>query len=52
VKNGDDIEMNIATGLVTVSGQNFSSEQMPSLPREILAAGGMVPWVKRKLDKD
>ena len=52
VKQGDDIEIDIATGLVTVSGQAFPSEQMQPLPKEILAAGGIVPWVKKKLDKE
>lgn len=51
VQQGAEIEIDLATGLVIIDGQEFPSEQMQPLPREILVVGGMVSWVKRNLDK-
>jgi 3-isopropylmalate/(R)-2-methylmalate dehydratase small subunit len=51
-KQGDDIEINIKTGVVKIDGQEFPSEPLQPLPKEILDAGGMVPWIRKRLDKE
>ena len=51
-KQGDDIEINIKTGVVKIDGQEFPSEPLQPLPKESLDAGGMVPWIRKRLDKE
>ena len=45
-RQGVEVEVDIATGTVTIDGVGYPSKPMPDLPREIVAMGGLVAWVK------
>jgi 3-isopropylmalate/(R)-2-methylmalate dehydratase small subunit len=48
-KEGDQVELDIAAGKISVGGKQFS---FPSLPAEILAireSGGLLPYARKKL---
>ena len=47
---GNEIEVDLTAGVVTnkSSGQTFSVEPLPPFVLEIVAAGGLVPWVRAR----
>lgn len=54
VRRGDDIEVLLADGLVinhTLERQ-FTCEKIPGELLDIVAAGGMMPWLERKLARE
>lgn len=48
-KTGDGIKVDISRGVVlnTSTGKRFSAEPLPDFLREILRAGGLLPYLKR-----
>jgi 3-isopropylmalate/(R)-2-methylmalate dehydratase small subunit len=46
VKQGDDVQVDIETGVVTIGNVEYPSAPVATLPQEIVKAGGLVPWVK------
>lgn len=46
-KDGDLVELNLAAGTLLAGGQVFALPPMPAFAREILAAGGVVPYVRQ-----
>ena len=47
---GSAIELELDQGTVTVDGRAFPISPMPEFLREMFAAGGLVPWMRRQLD--
>lgn len=54
VRRGDDVEVRIADGLVInhTLGRKFVCEKIPEELLDIVAAGGMMPWLERKLARE
>ena len=48
VHSGQTVEVDLETGLVRFDGTEFSSIDLGDLPREIIRAGGLVPWVRTR----
>ena len=48
--SGDDIEVDVAGGLVTnvTKNESFEAEPLPDFILEIVECGGLVEWVKRR----
>ncbi len=46
VEDGDTVELDLDAGTFQVRGEVFQLPQMPAFAREILAAGGVVPYVR------
>ncbi len=53
VNDGDELEVNFETGLITncTTGAKLKSEPMPSFLREIIAAGGSTSFLKKQINK-
>ncbi|WEN14133.1 3-isopropylmalate dehydratase [Rhodanobacter sp. AS-Z3] len=51
---GDDVEVRAAEGIVInhTSGHQFRCEKMPAELLEIVAMGGLMPWLERKLARE
>lgn len=49
VRDGDEMEIAPSTGEIRAGGKAFSSRGLPDLMREIVACGGMVEYVRRRL---
>lgn len=48
-KPGDQIRVDTDTGSVEVAGQMFQAQPFPPFLQELIAAGGLVPWVRAEL---
>ncbi|MGH7319228.1 MAG: 3-isopropylmalate dehydratase small subunit [Candidatus Rokuibacteriota bacterium] len=50
-RDGDDVELDLATGHIVnrTAGQTFEATPFPSFMRELIAAGGLVPYTRRRL---
>ena len=48
-KTGDQIRVNTDSGTVEVAGQLFHAQPFPPFLQELIAAGGLVPWVHAEL---
>jgi 3-isopropylmalate/(R)-2-methylmalate dehydratase small subunit len=51
VKEGDEIEINADEGVINdiSSGAEFKAEPIPPFMQELIAAGGLVEWTRKKL---
>lgn len=51
VKNGDEIEFNLAAGRLTncTTGKDYEVQRLPEHLMSILGAGGLVPYLERRL---
>ncbi len=49
VSDGDSIEVDLAAGEVHHGGKSYRGEALPVIMRRIMASGGIVPHVKKKL---
>jgi 3-isopropylmalate/(R)-2-methylmalate dehydratase small subunit len=49
-RDGTRITADLDAGEVTVNGQTFAVPPLPPFMRELVGAGGLVPWVQRRLD--
>lgn len=49
---GDEVEVDPASGTVRnrTKGLSFQAEELPAFIVQIVEAGGLVPWVSKKLD--
>lgn len=45
-KQGEEVEVDIETGIVRVGNIDYPSRPLAPLPREIVEVGGLVNWVK------
>jgi len=48
-KPGDRIRVDTDSGTVEVAGQTFHAQPFPPFLQELIAAGGLVPWVQAEL---
>lgn len=50
IKDGDSLEVDIATGAINdaTSGNTFHGDAVSDLERDIMAAGGLIPYLKSK----
>ena len=50
IKDGDSIEVDIATGAIkdATSGNTFHGDAVSDLERDIMSAGGLIPYLKSK----
>jgi 3-isopropylmalate/(R)-2-methylmalate dehydratase small subunit len=46
---GSALELDLDGGTVTVDGREFAISPVPDFLREMFAAGGLVPWMRRHL---
>ncbi len=51
VKQGDVIDADLAKGQFTVNGTHFQAKPFPPYIQGIIEAGGLVPFVKKQLNK-
>lgn len=49
--DGDAIAIDLTTGVVDVSGRTFTTAAQPEFLRNILKAGGLVPFVRAQLSE-
>jgi 3-isopropylmalate/(R)-2-methylmalate dehydratase small subunit len=50
VSPGSAVELDLDDGTITVDGRVFPIAPVPDFLREMFAAGGLVPWVRGRLD--
>jgi 3-isopropylmalate/(R)-2-methylmalate dehydratase small subunit len=46
---GSTLELDLEGGVVTVDGSAFTVSPVPAFLREMFAAGGLVPWMNKRL---
>ncbi len=49
VKNGDEVEIDLRKGVIKTPNGDFKFPPFPDKVREILDAGGLIPYVKRNI---
>jgi 3-isopropylmalate dehydratase small subunit len=51
IEDGHEVTADITAGVITdvTTGRAFQAEPLPEAVREIVAAGGLVPWVRARL---
>ena len=51
VTQGDDIEVDAETGVIKnlTNGKEFKAEPIPEFMQELITAGGLVEWTKKKI---
>ena len=52
IAEGDELEIDLEEGLVRnfTKGDEYRSEAFPEFIRELIEMGGLVPWVRRRLE--
>ena len=53
IENGDEVEADLATGLIKdlTKGTEYRTAPVPGFMRELVEDGGLIPHVKKRLDK-
>jgi 3-isopropylmalate/(R)-2-methylmalate dehydratase small subunit len=53
IEDGHEVEVDIESGVIRdlTSSESFQAEALPEAVREIVAAGGLIPWVRARLAK-
>jgi 3-isopropylmalate/(R)-2-methylmalate dehydratase small subunit len=51
-ENGKIIEVDVENGTILIDGKNIKFPPIPDSVSEILAVGGLVPYIKNKIKKD
>lgn len=53
IRSGDDVEVNIETGLIIdhTTRKQYQAKAIPPFMRELLRAGGLVPYVRHQRQK-
>jgi len=53
-ENGDELEVNLDTGVITnlTKGGSYTSIPLPPFMRELLSVGGLVNYTKARLEKE
>ena len=51
IQNGDDVEVDLATGTITnhTRGQSYRAQPVPPFMRRLLEAGGLMPYVREQM---
>ncbi|MDI3299359.1 MAG: 3-isopropylmalate dehydratase small subunit [Bacillota bacterium] len=50
-RDGDTMRVDTARGTVEVGGRSFACQPFPPFLQELIAAGGLVPWVRSEMEK-
>ena len=52
IQPGDDVDVDVAAGVVhnRTRGESFTAEPLPEFVMDIVTAGGLVPYVRAKLE--
>lgn len=50
-EDGQEVVVDLETGLVQIGAERFASAPIAAVPREILSAGGLVAWVRGRAKK-
>jgi 3-isopropylmalate/(R)-2-methylmalate dehydratase small subunit len=50
-KQGQRGTVNMDTGEITIDGKVYKTQPLPKFVQEILDEGGLVPWVKREVER-
>jgi 3-isopropylmalate/(R)-2-methylmalate dehydratase small subunit len=50
-KPGDQIRVDTDSGVIEVAGRQFHAQPFPPFVQELIAAGGLVPWVRDELTR-
>ena len=50
-KPGDTLEVDLEAGIIknVTQGKTYKAQSFPPFMRQIIQAGGLMPWVKRRL---
>jgi hypothetical protein len=48
IKQGAEVEVDIDSGVIRIEGVDYPSAPLADLPREIVRAGGLVPWIRAR----
>jgi len=53
VQEGDELEIDLEEGIIRnfTRGDEYRSEAFPQFMNELLRMGGLVPWVRRRLEE-
>ena len=51
IESGDELELDLAAGTITdaTRGKTYHAQPFPDFLREIIAAGGLIPYTRRRL---
>lgn len=51
ISAGDEVEVDVAAGTVrnVTTGREYVAEPLPDFVMEIVAAGGLIPWVRQRV---
>lgn len=54
IRQGDEVEVDLGSGTITnlTRGEQYRAAPVPPFMQEIIAAGGLINYVKRRLGKD
>ena len=54
INEGDEVEVDAATGLITnhTTGKTYRAAPVPPFMQQIIAAGGLIPYVAEKVKKN
>jgi 3-isopropylmalate/(R)-2-methylmalate dehydratase small subunit len=54
INEGDEVEVDAVSGLITdhTTGKTYRAAPVPPFMQQIIAAGGMIPYVAEKVRKD
>ena len=53
IEDGDDLEVDLEEGVIRnfTKGDEYRAEAFPPFMAELLRMGGLVPWVRRRLEE-
>ncbi|MCX7793313.1 MAG: 3-isopropylmalate dehydratase small subunit [Thermodesulfovibrionales bacterium] len=53
ISEGDEIEIDAGTGIIKniTTGKQYRAKPIPPFMQELIAAGGLIEWVKKKIAK-
>ncbi|GGM25747.1 MULTISPECIES: LeuD/DmdB family oxidoreductase small subunit [Micromonospora] len=49
LRDGGEVTVDLAAGLISADGQRWQIPPTPPFVADLVAAGGLVPWVRRRL---
>jgi 3-isopropylmalate/(R)-2-methylmalate dehydratase small subunit len=50
-KQGEEGEIDTETGDIRIGGRTYRTQPLPPLVRQIIDAGGLVPWVRKEVER-
>jgi len=54
ISQGDELEVDLAEGVIRdlTTGDEYRAEPFPEFMTELMRMGGLVPWVRRRLEEE